>query len=115
MLFADTTPGVDSAFWTAFFANLPTLLAAISAFVVAVMAALKGKSNEVKIDASMKQNEEIIKQGNGKLTEAATAAHDIGYRKGLKDAASASVETVAAAVAVGVAAAKKFETDKPTT
>lgn len=114
MLFADMTPAVDSAFWTAFFANLPTLLAAISAFVVAVMAAIKGKSNEAKIDHSIAQNVQIIKQSNGIIEEASKTAHDIGYRKGLKDAASASVETVAAAVAVGVAASRKAEADKPT-
>jgi hypothetical protein len=115
MLFADAIPDPGPTFWTVFFASLPTLIAAIGACAVAIIAALKGKSNEVKIDQSIKQNEEIIKQGNGKLTEASAMAHDLGYRKGLKDAASASVETVAAAVAIGVAAAQKAEAYKPAT
>jgi hypothetical protein len=115
MLFAQPPPDMWPAFWTAFFAGLPALIAAIAAFVKC----LQNSQALVKVDSKAQrgidQNSEIQKSLNGHLSDAVQTAHAAAYAQGIRDAAAASVSTIAAAVAVGVAAAAKAERDKPST
>lgn len=124
MLFGDVAPDPGPAFWTVFFAQLPTLIAAVGAAIVACITAWKAQanqfktetrmaSNEAKIDHSISQNDDLKDQLNGHLSLTLAATSKAEFAKGMLAAQAAQVPTIAAAVAVGVAAAKKAEHDKP--
>lgn len=115
MLFGDVVPDPNIPNATLLVVQLIILVTAVGSVVTNIIIALKSQANGVKADKAISQNEEILKQGNGMLASATQVAHDLGFKKGMIAAQAASVETVASAVAIGVAAAKKAELDKPTT
>ena len=115
MLFGDVQPDRGPAFWTAFFATLPTLIAAISAAVVAVIAALKGQQNSVKADIAIRQNEQLLRQGNGIIEAAAKAAHDVGYAKGVASSRQLNVVNIPLDCPFVQPAVPPSKADKPTT
>lgn len=115
MLFGQVPPDPNFAGWAMIITQIGILIGVIATNVIAVIAALKSQQNGIKADKAIAQNEFIIKQTNGLIDKATVSAHDLGYAKGVQDTAAAQVPNITAAVAAGVAAAKKAEDVKKAT